>query len=261
MQSLLVRTFKEGDEDSIVKLFNTVHQDYGGFVPRTTEYWKWCCLERPDVDEKGTFLVCTEDEVLLGYLVAGSSGNIWEFCVSEDNQYVSELLLAEATKYLDMLGASEITVNVPPTPGVRSALCAKGFDEAAGTGLFATTLNPTALLQALIGPQETLLTKEFKDTFTVNLHDTPYGVNGTFSLKIENDSATVSPTPQQKNSIVIETEFMNFLSILLGESNPTQMLLTGKIKVKPFWKFHAVLKILQMLRLRDPWFFPLSDMI
>lgn len=52
-----LRNFVEGDEEKIVKLFNDAYARFSGYVPRTVEYWRWCCLKRPDVRKDGIFLV------------------------------------------------------------------------------------------------------------------------------------------------------------------------------------------------------------
>src|SRR4030042_6661610 len=106
MHGLSVRTFRNGDEPAIVELFNNVYRGYGGFVPRTVEYWRWCCLKRPDVERNGIFLAF-DSERLCGYLVAGSSGNIWEFCVADNDRDIAKTLLSEALDYLEKVRSEE----------------------------------------------------------------------------------------------------------------------------------------------------------
>ncbi|TET62287.1 hypothetical protein E3J49_08460, partial [Candidatus Bathyarchaeota archaeon] len=73
-----IRSFEDGDENEIVQLFDRIYSDYGGFTLKTPEYWRWCCLKRPDVEKEGVFVVEDGDENVVGYAVVGGSGNIWE---------------------------------------------------------------------------------------------------------------------------------------------------------------------------------------
>lgn len=97
-----VRNFEDGDEIEFVRLFERVYADYGGFVLKTPEYWRWCCLERPDVKRDGIFVVVGEDEKVVGYVVVRRSGNNWELCYDRgfDGEKIVSLLLDEATRYL-----------------------------------------------------------------------------------------------------------------------------------------------------------------
>lgn len=260
MCSLFVRTFNEGDEPSIVELFNSVYHSYGGFAPRTVEYWRWCCLERPDIEKKGIFLAF-DGERLRGYLVAGSSGNVWEFCVSDDDREAAGVLLSEAMNYFEKISVSFVNVNVPSGTDAVDVLREAGFDEVPAMKMFVTTLNPAVLIQALITPRKNVVVNGFDDEFGVRLRDTPYGVSKDFSVKIENGSVEVAEGFSAKPSIVVELGFMDILSVLLGGSSMGRLFLSGRIRVRPFWKFGAVLRLMWTIQLRSSWFFPLSDFI
>lgn len=253
-----VRTFKDGDEEEIVALFNRVFGGYGGFVPRAVDYWRWCCLERPDVKKDGIFLAF-DSAGLCGYLVAGSSGNIWEFCVAENENEVSRLLLEEAVKYLEQVGASSINVNVPNDTEIVESLLDAGFSKIPAERMFVTTLNPVALLQALAGSKRGELVGRFNDEFGFRLHEAPYGVGTKFSVKITGEIVEVSESFPSVPSVVVELSFMNLLSVLFEGSSAARLFFTRRMRVKPFRKLSAVLKLLSTVRLNDSWFFPLSD--
>jgi hypothetical protein len=257
MSSFSVRTFKAGDEEGIVELFNRVYGRYGGFVPRTVEYWRWCCLERPDVKEEGVFLALRGDR-LRGYLVAGSSGNIWEFCVDEGEREVAGFLLDEALRYFEKIGVSSVNVNVPRDAGIVENLRKAGFGEVPAERMFVTALNPAALVQALAAPRKNEVADK-DDEFGFRLHDVPYGVETEFSVKVNAGKVEVSEGSSSAPSVVVELGFMDLLSILFEGVSPGRMLITRRMKVRPFWKFGAVLGFLSAIRLRGSWYFPLSD--
>ena len=258
MCGLFMRTFKDGDEPAIVELFNNVYNRYGGFVPRTAEYWRWCCLERPDVERDGVFLAFG-GERFLGYLVAGSSGSIWEFCVANDDREVARALLGEAMSYLEKVGVSSVSINVPSRAGVVEALRKAGFGEVFAAKMFVTTLNPAVLVQALVTPRKKVLMEKLDDEFGVQLREVPYSASKEFSVKIHIASVEVAEGFPAEPSVVVELRFMDLLSVLFGNSSAGRLLLTGKMRVRPFRKSSAVLTLLSAIRLKNSWFFPLSD--
>ena len=257
---MLVRTVRDGDEPAIVELFNRVYNRYGGFVPRTVEYWRWCCLERPDVKRDGVFLAF-EDGKLCGYAVAGSSGNIWEFCVVDDNEEATETLLCEAVSYLEKIGVSSVNVNIPSEAAFAKSLREAGFGEVPAVEMFVTTLNPAALVQALVTPRKESFVERFDDEFAFRLHDVPYGVSKEFFVRIRDASVEIAEALTAKPSIIVDLGFSDFLSVLFGGSSASRLFLSGKIKVRPFRKLFAVLAFLSAMRLEGKWFFPLSDCI
>lgn len=257
---ITVRTFREGDEPAIVQLFNKTYSKYGGFVPRTVEYWRWCCLERPDIEKDGVFLAF-DGEKLCGYLVAGSSGNIWESCFADDSERHAEALLSEAVNYFEKIGVSSVNINVPNDVSYAQSLRKAGFVEVPPTEMFVTTLNPTALVKAFVTPRKESFAERFDDEFAIRLHDVPYGVGKEFFVKIRDATVEVAEVIPVKPSVNIELRFSVFLSVLFGESSASQLFLSGKIKVRPLWKLFTALALLSAMRLEGKWFFPLSDFI
>jgi hypothetical protein len=251
-----VRAFRNGDEEEIVGLFNEVYGAYGGFVPRTVEYWRWCCLERPDVESEGV-LLAFDGERLCGYVVAGSSGNVWEFCAADDE--AARALLDEALKYLEGTGVSSVNVNIPRDISAARALVEAGFGEIPAEQMFVTTLAPSTLVSALIMSRREEFVGKFDDEFHVRLHDAPHGCASEFSVKIRGETVEVVDGFSSESSVVVELGFMDFLSVLFEGSSAGRLLLAGKMRVKPFRKLGAALRFLSAVRLRGSWFFPLSD--
>jgi hypothetical protein len=260
MTSFTVRTFRNGDESAIVELFNKVHNNFSGFVPRSVEYWHWCCLKRPDVKQDGIFLAFI-DEKLCGYIVTGLSGNVWEFCVNNDDEEVINVLLGKAEIYLDRAGVPSVNVNLPSNTGIEEILQESGFSQTPAGRMFVTTLSPAGLVQALVAPRKENLMKEFDDEFNFRLCEAPYGVSTNFFVKIHGNAIEVAEGVLSDPSIVVELELVDLLSALFGDMSATRLLFAGKLKIKPFWKFRTVVGLLSTLCLKSQWFFPLSDFI
>jgi len=70
-----LRTYRRGDGEALISLFNRVYENFAGFVPRTLEYWSWCVLSHPDLSEEGIVVAINAGRVV-GYAAIERSGNV-----------------------------------------------------------------------------------------------------------------------------------------------------------------------------------------
>lgn len=256
-----VRSFEDGDEIEIVRLFDRMYANYGGYSLKTPEYWRWCCLGRPDVEREGLFMAADRNENLVGYAIVGRSGNIWDLCYdprSEGEEIVS-LLLDEATRYLEKVGANSITFNAPKEDYVVNRVCRKvGFAVISPPKMFLSILDFRKLLSLLAKCKKEKLMTRFDEAVLVKLKNAPFWINDTVFIKISREGVQVGYEPQSP-TIQMETDITTFSSLLFGIMSPFQSLIHLKLRVKPFWKTPTLLKLLSSLRLKTTWFFPLSD--
>jgi hypothetical protein len=256
MDQYLVRRFRDGDEEEVSRLFNEVYQVYGGFVPRTVEYWRWCCLKRPDVRPDGIFLVCDgENGKVCGYAVVGSTGNVWEFCAGGDRRRIGSILLAEVVKHLETVGVSSVNVNVPGEFGLDRIFEQQGFARVPPSVMFVSTLSPKKLLLALVADKR----GDFDEEIAFELEGVPLGVERTVSVRVRSGEVTVVDGFSQSASIKVKMGFIALMSVLFKGSGVYGPFFRGKIRVKPFWKVGKLLSFLRMARSGDSWFWPLSD--
>jgi hypothetical protein len=256
-----VRLFEDGDEMEIVRLFNSMYDGYGGFTLRTAEYWRWCCLKRPDVETRGVFVVVDEDEKVVGYAVVGSSGNIWELCYDpkRGGEEIVSLLLSEATRYLEEVGAVSITFNAPREDRVFCNVGrVHGFAVLPPRKMFLSVLNLGELISEIVKNRKEELTGKFDEAVLVKLKDAPFWINNRVFIQISRDGVKVEHEPLP-STIIVETDVISLSSLLFGILSPIQSLIRLKLKVKPFWKIPTLLRLLSSLQVKAPWFFPLSD--
>jgi len=256
-----VRGFEDGDEIGIVRLFNRVYADYGGFTLKTPKYWRWCCLERPDVERAGLLVVVDGDENVVGYAVVGRSGNIWELCYGSlrDGEEIVSLLLDKATCYLESVGATSITFNAVREDDVFSSVCGKfGFSVLPSPQMFLSVLNFRKFISVLLNSKKEELAAKFDEAVLVKLKDAPFWIDDTIFIQISRGEVEVGDGGQS-STIRMETDVVTLSSLLFGISSPFQSLIRLKLRVKPFWKAFTLLRLLSSLRVNAAWFFPLSD--
>jgi ribosomal protein S18 acetylase RimI-like enzyme len=259
--SYSLRTYREGDEEEIIKLFNSVHKDYAGVVPRTVSYWRWCCKGRPDVSEDGILIVEEEQsKEIVGYAVIGKSGNVWEICVNPnfDKKQIVSLLLEKATEYLTKAGTDEIVLNVPAENSVlRETIEELGLTEFPIEHMFVGVLDFATLITQLAQNNADKL-RRFEEVFSFRLKNARSWVDPQFAIKIDNGAIATVPYTES-NSILVEIDVDAFTSILIGTTNPFRLLISRKVKVRPLRKTFKTLKFFSLIQIRDPWFHPRAD--
>lgn len=256
-----IRNFLDGDEYKIVKLFNDVYGSLAGYVPRTVEYWRWCCLKRPDVTKSGIFLAFDEGTGdLEGYVVAGLSGNIWEFCCRPDREEVALTLLDRAVSYLESMSVSAANLNVPEDDDFLNKVCKKmDFAKVNVNKMFVGVLSFNKLVSLLIQDKTAPICKKFNEKICIIVKDAPFWIEKAVSVNIYNDEVDVSEDMLESPTISVQTDFKTLSSVLFGILSPWRAFLGFKMSIKPFWKVPTLMGFLNSISLDNSWFWPLAD--
>lgn len=260
MGAYIIRNFTDGDEKNIVELFNESFARFGGYVPRTIEYWRWCCLKRPDVRKDGIFLLFDKKTGdLEGYIVVGLSGNIWEFCVKPNRKDVALILLEKAVNYLEEMGVSAVNVNVPEGDEALNEACREmGFARVDVHKLFVGVLSFRKLISMLVYKGDTTLAG-LRERICLKVDDAPFWVEKVVSVCVDGKNIEVSEGLIEFPTILVKTDAKTLLAVLMGVLSPRRAFLTLRMKVKPFWKAPVLNRFLCSLRMDDLWFWPLAD--
>lgn len=256
----LVRAFVEGDETELAALFNLAHGKYVGFVPRTADYWRWCCRERPDVEKDG-IIVAEEKRSgrLAGYAVLGKSGNMWELCVHPggDRKQVLSALFDKTAEYAKEANIEQVMLNVPEDDVLMQKMCAKlDFSELPADQMFVGIADFEALVETL-AKASVLKLGDFKETVTFELVNARSLVNPAFSVVVDDGVKVLSEAVSGGLRIKVDSDVL--AAILLGIMKPSRAFLKGKLKVRPLSKMLKALRFLEAIHVKGQWFFPLAD--
>jgi hypothetical protein len=253
------RNFQPGDELSIVNLFNRQYNKLAGFVPRTVEYWTWCCLKRPDVDENG-ILVIKKNEETLGYVVVGKSGNVWELCYDQqyDGKAIVSTLLNWAIDYSKSKGIDSLAINAYTKDNLVREVCRElDFAQSPPEPMYLSVLDLPELICYIIKVKKLDLNDE--SVFWFNLQNCPSWCLKSFGIKIEKNTVTILKDPvDPKITIDVDTETL--LVLLFRNKSVSKSIITSKVHFNPFWKILKVNYFLSNLQLKSPWFIPRADM-
>jgi hypothetical protein len=252
------RAFLPGDETSIVSLFNSQNENLAGFVPRTVDYWRWSCLNRPDVDEKG-ISVAVNGKDTVGYIVVGKSGNVWELCYDSryDGKAIVTRLINWALDYVKGLGTDSIVLSAFVGDQVVRDVCQElDFAEAPPEPMFLSVLDLPELICKILKVKQPRL--GLKGSFWFDLKDCPPWCIGSFGLKLEENDVTILNEPPV-SKITIDTEMTTIVAIIFGIEDVKKAILTSRVRFHPLLKINSVNKFLKSLQTNNPWFIPRAD--
>ena len=256
-----LRAFKEGDESKIISLFNKEYGKFGGFPTKTVEYWRWSCLQRPDVEPEGILIAQDEKEVA-GYAVVGKSGNIWEFCYDseKDGEEIVSLLLDNAISYLNKVNAPSISLNAPINDDLLNEKCRKlGFSTYSSPLVCLSIFDYQKLLALIVANKH--LENQINEKITIKLRNDQSASQNPLVLTINDGKVQVSSkiNDDVDSGICLETDKLTFSCLIFGILSPSKSFMLSKLKVKPSWKFYRVIRFLSSMQLKPEWYLQLGD--
>jgi len=257
-----IRTYKNGDEEEIVKLFNEVYNGYAGFVPRTAEFWLWCCKNRPGVRED-RIILADNGEHVIGYAVVSDAGEVLEFCYNPEKagEEIVLRLMETIESQLRNVGATSVILNAPSDdPTIREACLKLGYFESLPTYAFQLSIVDLAkFLESILLPKLEMVKGHFSGEILLKIKQLSQIDYDYIVLKILNSRLLIEKNRSESPSFTIETDKRTFASCIFGTRNLLTGILSGKIKVSPLWKVSHALTFLSLLKIEQPWYVPLGD--
>jgi ribosomal protein S18 acetylase RimI-like enzyme len=261
-QDYIVRAFREGDEEPILRLFEKAYENYGGYTQKNVALWRWCCLQKPGVEKAGV-LVALDGRLdkLVGYVVAGRDGSVWELAYDPDcdGEAVVSLLLEKTKVYLEDAGASSIALTAPKNDVATKRVCEKmGFTINEPPSMFLSILDYPGFISLLANYKGEILSRKFNEVFLIKLKDPPSWVSGEICLQVNRDGIKINDNPE-KSTIMIYLDHVIFSSIVFGLKSPFRTLLSSEVKIRPVTKTLTGLRFLSNIRIDAEWSYPLSE--
>jgi hypothetical protein len=255
------RTFAPGDEQAIISLFNTKYQAFGGFVPRTANYWNWCCLNRPDVDQEGIVIIERNGQ-MKGYAVVGKSGNIWEFCYNsgDDQETIVSKILTWAENYAQSVGSDSIVLNSYANDAVIRSVCEKmGFNEAPSEPTYLSVLDLPNLIREILSARR--IQHESNEEIRFNLKNCPSWCTSDFGIRFSTSGVSVIKYSQQDlaPTLTIQADMSEIVSIIFGNQNVWKAIFQKKVQLGHLTQISKAQKYLKLLQVNSPWFIPRAD--
>lgn len=252
-----VRGYEPGDESVLSQLFNRAHERYAGVGLRSPEAWLWSVVKRPGVGP-GRVVVAERSGHPTGYAAIDHNGTVWEAVIdpTDTGHETAQELVGALTLRADDDGVDRVVVNAPSDDHrLRSALERAGFVGGAAPLLVGILLDVSGLVTTILNnnPLEGMA-----ETIQLEITDRqPWHQRG---LVFDTGaSAVVTDDAQPTLRIRLPARVLDRL-VLEGRS-PFKEIAAGRIRVRPLTKVPAAIRALHTLRVTDPWFYPLGDML
>jgi hypothetical protein len=261
--------YSEGDETTLLPIFNKYYGEYGGFVPRTLQHWVWCCKLHPDIGSEGIFVACHGHEIV-GYAAVGRLSQqeggyiIYELAYNPayDGQSIVSALINRVSVFVEEQRGNYITFPAPSDDrNVREVCDVLAFRETPLNEVIGFIIFDTTTLIEHIIEQKRNHWKGGDGTFLIQLNNLPPPHNHiTVQLK-PNNFTVFNKTAQNDNLIRIQTDFTTFNEILFGGKSILKAILKSKLSITPLSKMRRGIRFLSLLTLGNRWYIPRLDQI
>jgi hypothetical protein len=264
-----VRAYVEGDETSLLSLFNQYYGRYAGFVPRTLQHWLWCCKLHPDIGSEGIFVACKGKEIV-GYAVVGMLSRkeggfiVYELCYdpAHDGEVIVSRLLERINQHVEEKKGNYITFPAPTDDTLVRQVCdTLGFKQNPLNEVIGYIILDMAKLIEHIIQGKGDEWKGRNGTFFIRLKDAPLPQKVISIQWIEDKPSVSYRAISDEPRVVIDTDLPTLNKLIFGEESVLKAMLKSKLVIKPLWKIRKGVRLLSLLSLRDRWYIPRLDQI
>lgn len=264
------RSFQSGDEETLVRLWNAAYQDYGGHVPRSTEYWSWCILQRPGVSFEDIILFSEPSgpREIRGYGVLGPRGSVLEFVVDPSlprrrRQKLAIFMIRMLEERCRERGDGVIELVLPSTdkPLCRALARAGYAEEVGGDTLQVVISDLPRLLTAILRHRSTRYPRDWSPSFLLELSPGQYRFcpHRLLAIKLGPPATVEVGSANTAANCHVRTDLSTLTDILFHRTTLIQAAQAGCISVQPQAGFADLQKLTKLLVLDGPWYTPNAD--
>jgi hypothetical protein len=263
----VLRTYRNGDEIGILKLWHRAYAEYGGFAVRSVEHWLWAILNRPGVQPQDILLVESGDG-LQAYGALGPDGAILEFVVDpgrsrrERRSTLGTLLQGLEQRARDN-GCDAIVCVAPASDRfVGKFLLNAGYYVRKMSFFCVGVADMRALIQRLLDNRRRNL-RGWRQVFLLELSQGSYQElpQSRISIEIGDDIHVTEGTGNRRGfaQCKISAEVAVMTDVIFRSASARSCLASGAITVHPPAKSPEALRLLEELSIKAPWHAPSSD--
>ena len=261
-----VRNYRPGDETALVALWNLAYASYGGYVPRTLEYWRWCILERPGVTPQDLFIL-QDGRNISAYSVLDPKGTVLEFAVdptlsSRKREEIATQLIGALEERSRIRGDEVIQFDLPHTDEpIRSALQRTGYDEEKGGCLNMVIIDLAGLLTKILTHRLKRIPEGWSPTFFFEIQPGDYRFCPYRQLYIQIGPPVVIKTDSIAASAdyIVKTDYSTLTDLIFRRTTVERAMASGCITFHPKSGAKDVETLMGLLPLDGSWYTPYAD--
>jgi hypothetical protein len=261
-----IRHFRPGDEEAIIGLFEAAYQEYGGFVPRDKDYWRWSVLQRPGVEAENVLLIVDEVGRAQAYGVLSNEGSVLEFAVTPEapprlRRRMAAALLDRMEARGRALGLDAINADLPRVDGpIREAAEAAGYRMEPAESLQLVVVDLVALLEEILRQR----TRELDglDGRTVILEMAPgrcrFLSHDRVRIRPGTPVTVEAATDPEPESISLGIDLTTLMGVVFQGDDPDELIRSGRVRLRR--EHHGPARaLLNAMAVSAPWYIPRSD--
>jgi len=262
----IVRNYREGDEELIVKLWGNAYSSYAGYVPRTIEYWRWCILERLGVSKDDIFIIDKEDK-LVAYCVLGPKGKVLELAIDpnlmiKERKKIAELLIHAVEKRAIDRGEESIQIELPFTDKVTSKVLKKlDYRDTPGQMVHGVVINIGSMIEKILNSRKEEVAANWSPAFLLVLNKEHFRFASPDQLLIKfNPEISVESDPAFVSyDIKITFDLTTLTKLIFRQISVDDALKKKCLSISPFAEKNNCCILFKLLALSRPWYIPLAD--
>ena len=269
---LSVRTYRHGDEQSLVELWARAYSDYGGHVPKTPEYWRWCVVDRPGIEAEDIVLL-ESGSTLVAYGVlgrkdspVGPGGSVLELAVEPSLPAAERSLsLAQLIAVLEersrARGDEIFEVSVPDTEQFMvRALEAADFKPEKSDSLQLVIVDLIGLIRKILARRTAEITAMPARSFALTVEQEEYRSLPLGRIRISFSGADVSV--EESGEDADHEAILNLpslLSLIFRREDVESLLRSAAIRLQSPTESVPFADMLRLLAIRGNWYTPWVD--
>ncbi|MEX2531218.1 MAG: hypothetical protein WD960_10635 [Gemmatimonadota bacterium] len=261
-----IRHFRPADEEAIIALFSATYQDYGGYVPRDKDQWRWSVLQRPGVEAENILLCVDGADRARAYGVLSNEGRVLEFAVTPDapthlRRQMAAALLEGMEAMGRAMGLEAISADLPRIDGpIREAAESAGYRMEPVESLQLVVVDLVALLLEILRDRSEELLGLGGRTIVLEMAPGRCRFLSHDRVRIRTGSPVTveSATGREPESISVGIDLTTLMGVVFQGDDPDKLIRSGKVRVRP--EDHGPARtLLNAMAVSAPWYIPHSD--
>ncbi len=263
---VIIRSYRSGDEEALVSLWEQAYASYVGFVPRSVKYWRWCILDRPGVSSQD-ILILQENDHILGYGVLGARGQVLELAIDSrlskpKRERMAGILIIALEARSRARGDDVIQFMLPHLDKpISRVLRGFGYRQTPSEVFKLAIVDHAGLMKRLLHHRKGKFPKNWSPTFAFGLD------SGLIHLPSQDlilirllPSIMVEVDPVDCSAdIKVTTDYWTLVELIFQEITVEQAVVAGRLSVHPEEGKKDLGTLIGLLVIDRPWYVPAAD--